>query len=110
MFKKTNTVSIPRNVGSVTQIDSKAETSPYDVSMTRDNIEAIWNSVESFYRTGLQPGMTMVVRRQGEIVLKRSIGHARGNPPPNHPDQDVEQVLMTPDTPICLFSASKAIT
>ena len=78
--------------------------------MTRDNIEAIWNSVESFYRTGLQPGMTMVVRRQGEIVLKRSIGHARGNPPPNHPDQDVEQVLMTPDTPICLFSASKAIT
>lgn len=110
MFKKTNTVSVPRNLGSVTQIDSKAETSPYDVSMTRDNVEAIWNSVESFYRTGLQPGMTMVIRRQGEIVLKRSIGHARGNPPPNHPDQDVDQVLMTPDTPICLFSASKAIT
>lgn len=110
MFKKTNTVSVPKNVGSVTQIDSKAETSPYDVSMTRDNVEAIWNSVESFYKTGLQPGMSMVVRRQGEIVLKRSIGHARGNPPPNHPDQDVEQVLMTPDTPICLFSASKAIT
>lgn len=110
MFKKTNTISVPKNVGSVTQIDSKAETSPYDVSMTRDNVEAIWNSVEGFYKTGLQPGMSMVVRRQGEIVLKRSIGHARGNPPPNHQDQDVDQILMTPDTPICLFSASKAIT
>ncbi|BET25304.1 CubicO group peptidase (beta-lactamase class C family) [Limnobacter thiooxidans] len=110
MFKKANTVPVPKNLGGVTQIDSKAEVSPYDVSMTRDNVEAIWNSVESFYRTGLQPGMTMVVRRQGEIVLKRSIGHARGNPPPQHPDQDVDQVLMTPDTPICLFSASKAIT
>lgn len=110
MFKKTNAIPVPKNVASVTQIDSKAETSPFDVSMTRDNVEAIWNSVESFYKTGLQPGMSMVVRRQGEIVLKRSIGHARGNPPPNHPDQDVEQILMTPDTPICLFSASKAIT
>lgn len=110
MFRKTNTVSVPKNLGSVTQIDSKAETSPYDVSMTRDNVEAIWNSVESFYRTGLQPGMSMVIRRQGEIVLKRSIGHARGNPPPEHPEEDTEQVLMTPDTPICLFSASKAIT
>ncbi|MCR2747692.1 serine hydrolase domain-containing protein [Limnobacter parvus] len=110
MFKKTNTISVPKNVGSVTHVDTKAEISPYDVSMTRDNVEAIWNSVESFYRTGLQPGMTMVVRRQGEVVLKRSIGHARGNPPPNHPDQDTDQVVMTPDTPICLFSASKAIT
>lgn len=110
MFKKTNTIPVPKNVGAVTHVDSKAETSPYDVSMTRDNIEAIWNSVESFYRTGLQPGMTMVIRRQGEIVLKRSIGHARGNPPPGHMDQDVNQILMTPDTPICLFSASKAIT
>ena len=60
MFKKTNTVSVPKNLGAVTQIDSKAEVSPYDVSMTRDNVEAIWNSVESFYRTGLQPGMTML--------------------------------------------------
>lgn len=110
MFKKTNTVSVPRNLGSVTQIDSKAETSPYDVSMTRDNVEAIWNSVESFYRTGLQPGMTMVVRRQGEIVLKRAIGHARGNPPPNHPEPDEDIQLINPDTPVCLFSASKAIT
>lgn len=110
MFKKTNTIPVPKNVGSVTHVAAKEEISPYDVSMTRDNVEAIWNSVESFYRTGLQPGMTMVIRRQGEIVLKRSIGHARGNPPPNHPDQDVDQVLMTPDTPICLFSASKAIT
>lgn len=110
MFKKTNIVPVPKNVGSVTHVDTKSETSPYEVSMTRDNVEAIWNSVESFYRTGLQPGMSMVIRRQGEIILKRSIGHARGNPPPNHPDQDLEQVLMTPDTPVCLFSASKAIT
>jgi CubicO group peptidase (beta-lactamase class C family) len=110
MFKKTNTVSVPKNLGAVTQVDTEAESSPYDVSMTRDNVEAIWNSVESFYRTGLQPGMSMVIRRQGEVILKRSIGHARGNPPPEHPEADTQQVLMTPDTPVCLFSASKAIT
>ncbi|WP_331130114.1 serine hydrolase domain-containing protein [Limnobacter sp.] len=103
-------MAVPKNMGSVTQIDTQAEISPYDVNMTRDNVEAIWNSVEGFYKTGLQPGMTMVIRRQGEIVLKRSIGHARGNPPPRHPDPDPSTVLMHPDTPICLFSASKAIT
>ncbi len=110
MFKKTNTIQVPKHLGALSQIDAKAETSPYDVGMTRDNVEAIWNSVESFYRTGLQPGMSLVIRRQGEIILKRSIGHARGNPPPMHPDQEAEKVLMTPDTPVCLFSASKAIT
>lgn len=110
MFKRTNHITVPKQLGSVTQIDTQAEISPYDVSMTRDNVEAIWNSVESFYKTGLQPGMTMVIRRQGEIVLKRAIGHARGNAPANHSEQETAIIPMQPDTPICLFSASKAIT
>lgn len=110
MFKKINSISVPKQLGTVTNIDTKAETSPYDVSMTRDNVEAIWSSVEAFYRTGLQPGMSMVIRRQGEIVLKRAIGHSRGNPPPSHHDDLHPPTPMTPDTPVCLFSASKAIT
>ncbi|WP_370260758.1 serine hydrolase domain-containing protein [Limnobacter sp.] len=110
MFKTTNGIKVPKHLDSVTHIDSKAEISPYDVGMTRDNVEAIWNSIESFYKTGLQPGMSLVIRRQGEIILKRSIGHAKGNPPPSHSEDTHPPILMTPDTPVCLFSASKAIT
>ena len=42
------------------------------------------------------------------MVLDRSIGHARGNGP--HDDESVEKVLATPETPFCVYSASKAIT
>jgi CubicO group peptidase (beta-lactamase class C family) len=50
----------------------------------------------------------LCVRRKGQIVLNRAIGYARGNGP-----QDTAQtpkVLATPDTRICLFSASKVVT
>lgn len=110
MFKKTNLVSVPKSLSQVTHINSKAETSPYDVNMTRDNVEAIWSSVESFYRTGLQPGLSLVIRKHGEVILDRAIGHARGNEPTNYTGISSEKVPLTTDTPICLFSASKAIT
>ena len=40
------------------------------------------------------------------MVLKRAIGHARGNGPG---DGDEDPVPMTPETPVCLYSASKAM-
>jgi CubicO group peptidase (beta-lactamase class C family) len=39
-------------------------------------------------------------------VLKRAIGHAKGNGPG---DVDEKLVPMTPETPVCIFSASKAM-
>ena len=66
----------------------------------------VWEAVEDLYRTGLQPAMTLVVRRHGKIVLKRSIGCISGNVP----GDEGRIIKMTPDTPISLFSASKAIS
>ena len=41
-------------------------------------------------------------------MLDRAIGHARGNGPQDRPD--AEKVLVTPETPICIFSATKGLT
>lgn len=110
MLKRTNTVSVPRNLSHITTIPPKSEVSPYEVDMTRDNVEAIWNTVESFYRTGLQPGISLVLRRQGQVVINRALGHARGNEPSEFEGNNAERKVLTPDSPICFFSASKAIT
>ena len=74
--------------------------------MTREGVDAIWRSVENMYATGMHPGISLVVRRHGQVVLKRAIGHAKGNGPG---DVDEKLVPMTPDTPVCIFSASKAM-
>jgi len=56
----------------------------------------------------VHPALQLCVRRHGEVVLDRAIGHARGNGPDD--DRDSEKVLVTTDTPFCVFSASKAMT
>lgn len=99
-------VKVPRNLSAVTQIDYNAECDPADVGMTYAGVSRIWGAVEGFYKTGTQPAVTMVIRRHGKVVLKRAIGNLRGNAPG---DLDELQPLM-PDAPICLFSASKAIS
>lgn len=110
MLKSSNTIHVPKNLSQITSIRPKTETSPYDVDMTRDGVEAIWTSVEQFYRTGLQPAIQLVIRRHGQIVLDRAIGHARGQEPSNYSGPTANKSIIDNDTPICLFSASKAIT
>lgn len=85
-----------------------AEADPADVGMTRDNVEAIWSAAQNLYRSGVHPALALCVRRHGEVVLDRAIGHARGNGPQDPPD--AEKVLATPETPFCIFSASKGTT
>jgi CubicO group peptidase (beta-lactamase class C family) len=97
---------VPRDLDSVTTIAADQERNPELVGMTRQGIDAIWRSVEDIYATGMHPGISLVVRRHGQVVLKRTIGHSRGNGPG---DVDEKPVLMTPDTPVCMFSASKAM-
>jgi len=48
------------------------------------------------------------VRRHGQVVLDRAIGHARGNGPAD--SEDAARTLATPETPFVIFSASKAMT
>jgi CubicO group peptidase (beta-lactamase class C family) len=97
---------IPDDLDSVTTIAAADECDPRLAGMTREGVESIWRGVESVYATGMHPGMSLVVRRHGRVVLKRAIGHASGNGPG---DESGPAVPMTPDTPVCIFSASKAM-
>ena len=101
-----DSAEVPSNLASVTTIARDEEHSPSSLGMTRDGVEAIWRATERLYATGMHPGISLVLRRHGKIVLKRAIGHARGNGPG---DAGETPVAMTPDTPVCIFSASKAM-
>ena len=72
------------------------------------DVARIWSAAKKLFRSGVHPAVSLCVRREGEVVLDRSIGWARGVGP-DAPD-DAEPVLNTPDTPHVIFSASKALT
>jgi CubicO group peptidase (beta-lactamase class C family) len=97
--------NVPRDLSSVTSVARDEECDPESVGMTPAGVAAIWSAVERIYATGMHPGISLVVRRHGRVVLKRAIGHARGNGPG---EQGETPVAMVPDTPVCIFSASKA--
>jgi CubicO group peptidase (beta-lactamase class C family) len=71
-------------------------------------VDRIWGAVERLYRSGIHPAIQLCVRRRGQVLLDRAIGHASGN----GPDDPLETLKMraTPATPFCVLSASKAIT
>ncbi|MFU8821995.1 MAG: serine hydrolase domain-containing protein [Gammaproteobacteria bacterium] len=100
--------AIPRDLEPVIRIDARKETDPEAVGLRQADIDRIWDEVIKLYRTGVHPAITISLRRRGRIVMARSIGHARGNGPNDGPDSG--PVVVQPDTPMCLFSASKAIT
>lgn len=97
---------IPKDLDSVTTTGDEVD--PGDVGMTRDNVEAIWKAVQNLYRSGIHPAVALCLRREGQVILNRAIGHASGNGPNDH--RDAEKVLATPETPFCIFSASKGTT
>jgi CubicO group peptidase (beta-lactamase class C family) len=92
----------------ITGVDAAAEVAPQQVGLTAGAVDSIWSSVEALYRTGAYPAATFCLRRRGRIVLNRSIGYAQGGGPGE--SRGPHARLAEPDTPICLFSASKAVT
>jgi CubicO group peptidase (beta-lactamase class C family) len=64
---------------------------------------------ELLYKTGASPAITLCIRRKGQIILNRAIGHARWKWPRRY-IRYTPKVLATPDTRVCLFSASKVVT
>jgi len=101
-----DSAEVPSDLTAVTTVARDEEHAPRSVGMTPGGVAAIWRATERLYATGMHPGISLVLRRHGKVVLKRAIGHARGNGPD---DRGETPVRMTPDTPICLFSASKAM-
>lgn len=104
----SNTSVIPASMASVTTAEIAQEVDPSKVGMTRENVQSIWRAVEGVYGTGTHPALSVCVRRKGEIILHRAIGHAKGNGPSD--PKTANKVLMRPETPMCYFSASKAVT
>lgn len=106
LFVGKRRVQVAEDLAEVTTIDHAAECDPVEAEMNSAGVNHIWQTVEHLYRAGVHPALTLVVRRRGKIVIKRSIGCVRGNGPghsgPVH--------LLEPDAPQCLFSASKAVT
>lgn len=84
------------------------EDDPRDVGLTRATTDAIWRAVVGYYETGLQPAMSLCLRRRGRIILHRSIGHTHGNSPDD--PEDAPKRVATPESEFNLFSASKAVT
>ncbi len=99
-------VAVPRDLGAVSRIDHAAECDPREAGMTEAGVEAIWSALGLLYRSGLHPAMTLALRRRGKLVMKRSIGATSGN----LPGERGPQVPLHPDSPLCLFSASKSVS
>lgn len=106
LFVGKRRVQIAKDLADVTTIDHEAECDPIEAEMDSHGVNSIWAATEKLYRAGVHPAVTLVVRRRGKIVIKRTVGCVRGNGPtdtgPQHP--------LDTDAPQCLFSASKAVT
>ena len=100
-----NRVRIPRDLDSVTTVGDEV---PNGDSIGTDGVERIWKAAVAMYRSGVHPAVQVCVRREGEIVLDRAIGHARGNGPDD--SRDTPKVAATPDTPMTVYSAAKGVT
>jgi CubicO group peptidase (beta-lactamase class C family) len=99
-------VRVPDDIEAATTRGEEAEAEA--AGLDQRTVEHIWDGAVDLYRSGVHPGLQLCLRREGKVVLDRSIGHARGNGP--NDAEDAPKVLMTPDTPACIYSASKAVT
>ncbi len=99
---------IPRDIASVTSINEEAEVDPRSVEVDADAVAGILQRLERLYRTGIHPAIQLCVRRHGQVLIDRALGHASGNGPDDAPH--IRKTLATPDTPFNIYSASKAVT
>jgi CubicO group peptidase (beta-lactamase class C family) len=99
-------IHVRKDLDSVTDVGEEDPPEAGDVSPRR--VQAIWEAVRDWYRSGVHPAIQICVRRHGAVILNRAIGHASGNGPGD--GKDTVRVPATVDTPFCVYSTSKAIT
>lgn len=104
----TTRIPVIHPPGQVTTIRPDTEVDPRTVGLPADTPERIWKAVERLYASGFNPAISLCLRRDGHVLLDRGIGHSHGNAPDDPPGSPLR--VVTPDTPYCIFSASKAIT
>lgn len=100
-------IRVPEDLEVVTSI-APDEVDPSDVGMAEGSVDRIWEGVERLYQTGMNQSVALCVRRDGQVVLDRAIGHVTGNEPDAEPNAD--RVAIHHTTPFVIASASKAIT
>src|SRR5579859_2363433 len=93
-------IRVPSELEPITSVADEADPEP--LGLPRETVEHIWDAARDLYRSGVHPALTLCLRRHGQIVLDRAIGHAQGNGPDDGPD--TPKVLATPETPYCVFS------
>lgn len=80
--------------------DRGPERAPSAGGLEPGSIDRIWRAMKGLYASGMSPGVALSLRRRGELVFDRTLGYA-----------DLEnQAPLEVSTPVCLFSASKAVT
>ncbi len=100
-----NRIHVPRDLDAATTIGDEA---PGGGPIGTEGVEKIWQAALAMYRSGVHPAVQVCVRREGEVVLDRAIGHARGNGPGD--SKETPKVAATPDTPMTVYSAAKGVT
>ncbi|MDA3921240.1 MAG: serine hydrolase [Salinisphaera sp.] len=104
----TRLIQLPAGpLAPITRVDTGSEVDSRKAGLAAQDVDAIWQATEALYRSRVYPALTMCLRRRGHVLLHRSIGYARGVSSTQAPGPNA--VLAAPDTPVCLFSASKAI-
>src|SRR5271170_7023439 len=78
------------------------EADPREVDLTPQGMAEIWAAVVRLYETGLHPAIGLCVRRRGQVVLDRAIGHLRGNEPGR--PLDAPRTLVRHDSLFNFFS------
>ncbi|MDQ6746366.1 MAG: beta-lactamase family protein [Actinomycetota bacterium] len=99
-------IRVPKDLQAVTDVGRERD--PEAVGLSERTVERIWGAARELYRTGVHPALQLCVRRHGEVVIDRAIGHARGNGP--HDDPREPKVPVRTGTPFCVFSTSKGVT
>ena len=87
---------------------SYKEEAPAEGGLTPAQVNSILHKLVSLYETKVYPGISFVLMRKGKVLLSRGLGFSHGHGPGDHPQ--AERREMRPDTPVCLFSTSKAVT
>ena len=95
----------PQNLAQLTDIDETREVDAESLGLTYTRVNKIWQAVEQLYQSGVHPGISFCLRYKGEVVLNRSIGYAQTS----NDELNSMGSPMCINTPVCLFSASKAV-
>lgn len=73
-------VIMPEDLASVCRI-APGEQAAISGGLDDRAVQAIWAAVERLYQSGVSPAIGFCLRRRGQVLFNRTLGHAQGNAP-----------------------------